>query len=86
MPMGKVIECTSAKFLNIPKLIFSDPKSNMAAPNSSSFWFSNFTPKAKVREISLSISISQSINTWLIFFKLFFGALIKVISWVNESA
>ena len=45
MPIGKVIECTSAKFLNNPKLV------------------SNFTPKAKVREINLSISISQSINT-----------------------
>ena len=86
MPTGKVIECTSAKFLNNPKLIFSNPKSTIAEPNSSSLWFNNSTPKVKVREINLSISISQLINVWLIFFKLFFGIVIKVISWVKKSA
>ena len=53
-----VKECTSAKFLNNPKLIFSKPKSIIIEPNSSSFLFNNSTPKAKVREINLSICIS----------------------------
>ena len=44
------------------------------------FISNNFAARAKVQEIILSTSISQSINTWLIFFILFFGIVIKVIS------
>jgi len=48
--------------LNNPKLIFSNPMSIRMEPNSSSLLFNNFAPNAKVFEINLSISISQSIN------------------------
>ena len=57
------MEWTSAKFLNKPKLIFSKPRSSITEPNSSYLCFNNSTPKANVLEISLSISISQLINT-----------------------
>ena len=80
IPIGKVAEWARAKFLNNPILVFSTSKFIIEDPNSSSLLFNVSTPNAKVREINLSISISQSIKALLIFFKLFLGAVIKVIS------
>ena len=39
--------------------------------------------KAKVHEINLSSSISQSMKALLLFFKLFFGIVTIVISWLR---
>ena len=79
-PIEKVKELTNARFLKIPILVLSNPKSIRIEPVSNWLLFRSLEPKEKVFEISLSTSRSQSKNAWLIFFKLFYGRVTKVIS------
>ena len=60
--MGKVMEFISAKFLNTPKLVLSNPKLISIEPDYKSLSLKNSAPCAKVREINLSIPKSQLLS------------------------